>query len=78
MFSVPPGIAVNCSFRPDAEYTDMLILYDNPNPIDNSVALRYDTTGRGMDKRYIYECAPCFLSSRSEISHLLSKKKFIF
>lgn len=42
-FAVPPDDTVYCHFNPESEWLGILLLTDNPNEIDTSRAITYDT-----------------------------------
>jgi hypothetical protein len=44
-------MAVYANFDHDADFLELLLLYENPNPILAGVNLVYDTNARGADPR---------------------------
>jgi hypothetical protein len=72
---IPPSDAVYCFFDPEDDDLELIILYQNPNPIPSDAAMVYDTKAHGANPNRLSLCARIDLFHRVQVYSIASTGK---
>jgi len=75
---IPPGEIVSGLFDKELAFLELIVLFDNPNPIPRNASLVYDTQARGVTADVISPAAKVSLFKSLTLYSIKSKSKNVF